>query len=154
MHESRGVAECSGRGLDLSWTDFSLKAFAAVGWCSDYFISVFTIPTPSLGGFSVCDVDEFAVGDAGGLEGREFSATCVSAHFATMRSESSGHGFWVCSGVDIAVRSMLDALELVCVNALGEVNRRVATAHKLLGNGGKLWLDMEKGPGFLVDFVR
>lgn len=49
---------------------------------------------------------------------------------------------------------MLDVLELVCVNALGEVNRSVATAHKLLGNGEKLWLDMEKGPGFLVEFVR
>ena len=32
------------------------------------FISVFTIPTPSLGGFSACGADEFAVGDAGGLE--------------------------------------------------------------------------------------
>jgi hypothetical protein len=99
-------------------------------------------------------VDEFAVGDAGGLEECEFSATSVLAHSATARSESFGHGFWACSGVDIAIRSMLDVFELVCVNALGEVKRSVATAHKLLGNGEKLWLDMEKGPGFLVEFVR
>lgn len=118
------------------------------------FISVFTIPRPSLGGFSVCGVDEFAVGDAGGLEGREFSATCVLAHSATARSESSGQGFWVCSGVDTAIRSTLDVLELVCVNAFDEAIRSVATAHKLLGNGEKLWLDIEKGPGFLVEFVR
>jgi hypothetical protein len=102
------------------------------------FISVFTIPTPSLEGFSVCGVDEFAVGDAGGLEEREFSTTSVLAHPATVWSNSSGHGFWACDGVDIAIRSMLDVIELVCVNALGEANRSVATAHKLLGKGEKL----------------